>query len=122
MLADAQTGLVLDSKWSSKKWFPELDQADTELPMLEIGLLFGVSDAEKLVESFKGYRKLVNDILDVARTFGGEMIPEGGWPVPKTQAVGAANAFYWPLPPMGQDAAIQPNIAVSKSMMSISSR
>ncbi len=119
-LADAQGGLVLDSKWSSKKWFPELDQEGSELPMLEVGFLFGVSDAEKLVESFKGYRKLVNDLLDVARTFGGGMIPEDGMPAPKTQAVGTANAFYWPVPPMGQDPAIQPNIAVSKSMMSIS--
>lgn len=118
-LADAQAGMVLDSKWASKKWFPEVDQAGNELPMLEVGLLFGTSDSDKLVESLKGYRKLLNDVLDVARTFGGGNIPEDGVPVAKTQSVGAGTAYYWPVPPAGQDEKIQPNIAISKSLMSI---
>lgn len=117
-LADGQGGMVVDGRWTSKKWFPEVDQAGHELPMLEFGLIFGVSNSEKLLEAFKGYRKLVNDLLDVARGFGAE-IPEGGWPAPKTEAIGAATAFYWPLPPMGQEESIQPNIAVSKSLLTI---
>jgi hypothetical protein len=117
-LADGQSALVLDGQWKSKKWFPDLDQGGNELPMMEMGLLFGVSDAAKLVEAFAGYRKLINDIMDVARGFGVE-IPEDGIPAPKSQAAGSATAYFWPMPPMGQDEAIQPTVAISKSLMTI---
>jgi hypothetical protein len=118
-LADGQGGLVLDGKWMSKKWCPYLDQNGNELPMVEMGLLFGVSDATKLIEAFQGYRKLINDLMDVARGFGAQ-VPEDGIPAPKSQSAGSATAYYWPMPPMGQDETVQPNVAISKSLMSIS--
>ena len=32
-LADGQIAFVIDGKWTSKQWFPELDQGGKELPM-----------------------------------------------------------------------------------------
>lgn len=115
-LAEGQNALVLDSKWKSKNWFPELDQKGQELPMLEVGLEFGVSNAELLVKAFKGYRELVNDVLVQARNFGAG-IPEDGWPAPKTQKAGPATLYYWPLPQAGQDPQIMPNIGVSDKLL-----
>jgi len=117
-LADGQSAFVIDAKWSSKKWFPELDQGGQELPMFEVGLVWGVSDSDKLLEAFKGYRKLVNDILGVARGFG-VPIPEDGWPAPETKKAKDATLYYWPLPPMGQDESIMPNIGISKQFFTI---
>lgn len=115
-LADGQQAFVIDAQWKSKKWFPDLDQGGQELPMLEFGLVWGVSDADKLLEAFKGYRKLVNDVLDVVRTFGAP-IPPDGWPAPETKKAGAATLYHWPLPPMGQDESIMPNLGISKNLL-----
>jgi hypothetical protein len=115
-LADGQQAFVLDGRWTSKQWSPGLDQKGAELPMLELGFAFTVSDSDKLVQSFVGYRKLVNDLLGIARNFGAP-IPEEAWPKPQTAEVGTAKAFYWPLPDLGQDKSIRPNIAVSKNLM-----
>jgi hypothetical protein len=112
-LADGQSALVIDAKWTSKKWFPELDQGGQELPMIEIGMIWGVSDADKLLEAFKGYRKLFNEVLSVIRG-SGVPIPEGEWPAPETKKAGPATLYYWPFPSMGQDESIMPNIGISK--------
>ncbi len=86
--------------------------------MLESGLIMSVSDAYKLREGASGYRKLVNDLFTIVRGFGGQ-VPEGGWPAPKTQPAGSATAYYWPIPQMGQEPSVQPNIALSKSLLTI---
>jgi hypothetical protein len=117
-LADGQSALVIDGRWKSKRWFPDLDQKGKELPMVEIGLVLGVSDADLLVKAFKGYRELVNDLLNVARGFGAS-IPEQGWPAPKTKKSGDATLFYWPVPHAGQDESILPNIGVSSKVLTV---
>ncbi|MBX7105004.1 MAG: hypothetical protein K1X57_13040 [Gemmataceae bacterium] len=117
-LADGQQAIVLDGQWKSKQWAPNLDQKGAELPMLEFGLLMSVSDSAKLVEAFQGYRKFVNDLLGIARGFGAP-IPEEPWPKPKTTEAGSATAFYWPIPDMGQDSSIVPNLAVSKNLLTV---
>jgi len=115
-LADGQSAFVIDGKWKSKRWFPELDQKGKDLPMPEIGLVLGVSDAELLVKAFKGYRELVNDVLNVARGFGAN-IPEQGWPAPTAKKAGDATLFFWPVPHAGQDESILPNIGVSPKVL-----
>jgi hypothetical protein len=117
--ADGQSALVIDGQWKSKKWFPELEQGDTELPMVEIGLIWGISDPEKLLEAFKGYRKLVNDIFGVVKAFL-PGAPDEIWPQPDTEKVGAATMYFWPIPPLGQDASINPNLAISKQFLTFS--
>lgn len=115
-LADGQSALVIDGKWKSKQWFPDLEQHGQDLPMAQVGLVFGVSDSALLIKAFKGYRELVNDILNVARGFGAN-IPEEGWPAPKTQQVGDAALYFWPVPQEGQDSSIVPNIGVSPKVL-----
>jgi hypothetical protein len=114
-LADGQMALVVDAKWTSKHWFPELDQGGQELPMLELGCVHSVSDSALLLRAFRSYRELVNDVLAQARQFGAQ-VPED-LPKAQTKKVGPGMAYYWPVPEMGQDAQVQPNVALSEGVL-----
>ena len=50
---DGQGALVLDAKVANKKWHKAMPEAKEPLPMLEIGLVYGVSDAD-LVKQASG--------------------------------------------------------------------
>jgi hypothetical protein len=115
-LSDGETAMVVDAKWTSKQWFPGFDQNDKELPMIELGVVCSVADAGKLVKAGAAYRELVNDALNLAREHGAP-IPEGGWPAPETKKAGGATLYFWPVPQMGQDESVQPNIGVSEKLL-----
>jgi hypothetical protein len=115
-LADGQSAFVLDAKWQSSKWFPELDQHETALPLLEIGLVMGVSDADLLIKGLKSYRQLINDILELGRNLS-DKIPESGVPAAETKQLHSGTMYFWPVPDMGQDKQIQPNFAISRDFI-----
>ncbi len=75
-LADGQAGFVVDGKWKSKQWHKDIPTSDKALPMLEFGVIVGVSDAELLEKAMKSYRKVVEDALAKAR----ELAPPGEVP------------------------------------------
>ena len=39
--------IVVDGKWTSKNWFPEVDQQGEAMPMFELAGLRTVKDAER---------------------------------------------------------------------------
>jgi hypothetical protein len=117
-LGDGQVALVVDAKWTSKQWFKEFDQGGNELPMLEIGFVRTVKDSAKLVRAMRGYRELLNEILEKAKQFRAP-IPEGGLPAPESKKVAGGTAYYWSLPDAGQDAQVQPNVALSDAVLAV---
>jgi hypothetical protein len=118
-LGAGQSGFVLDAKWTSKNWFPGLDQGDKALPMLEVGCVRSVKDSAQVLRALTSYRELLNDVLARAREYGAPVSGEG---VPKAEAkkVSAGTLYYWPLPPAGQDEQIQPNLGLSEQFQVVS--
>ena len=47
-LADGQEGIVLDGKWSSRKWFRDMPDSNKPLPLPELGVVLGLSDKAKM--------------------------------------------------------------------------
>ena len=62
--ADGQSALVLDAKSTSESWHVAMPPAESALPMLEIGMVNGVSDAGLVKEAFGEYFKIAQQIWD----------------------------------------------------------
>jgi hypothetical protein len=110
-----ELAIVLDVKWTSKNWFQGLDQGGTTLPFLEFGLVRTVKDSEKVLKALEAYRVLANDVMAKAREFGAPA-PEGGIPAAESKKLSNGTAYYWPLPPLGFDQQIVPNLALSSKL------
>jgi hypothetical protein len=114
-LADGQEGIVLDGKWTSKQWHAAMPALEKPLPMIEFGLLLGVSDAAKFEKAVEGYRLLVNKVYAKAR----ELNPAGAAPEfevakPTVLKVKGVTLAYYAVPEAwGLDALFQPTAGVS---------
>jgi hypothetical protein len=111
-LGGGQSAFVLDAQWTSKHWFPGLDQGDKSLPMLELGVVRSVKDPALLLKAYRSYGGLINDVLKLAREYGAPVGGEG-IPQPEAKKVAAGTLYFWPLPAEGQDEQIQPNMGLS---------
>src|SRR4029079_16177902 len=73
---DGQGALVVDAKAKSKSWSFFLPASDKELPMLELALVYGVSDAAMPRGAVDEYFAVVKDLLDALHKARPEEIPE----------------------------------------------
>jgi hypothetical protein len=98
-LADGQTGFVLDAKWASKQWHRAMPEAEKAMPMAEVALVLGVSDADLLRKALSGYREVINDAIAKARqmTPPGK-VPDFQVPPPQTQQGKAGTLYSYPFP------------------------
>ena len=119
-LADGQLGLVLDAEWTSKQWHKEMEAADEPLPMLEVGIVAGVSDAELLKQALNDYRKIVNEALAGVK----EIDPnaeEVQVPSPKSKSASEGSLYWYPLPDeIGLDDQVQPTLGISEDVVALS--
>jgi hypothetical protein len=115
-LGDGESALVIDAKWTSKQWHKDFDQGGKDLPMLEIGFVRTVKDSAKVLTALGGYRELANEIMEKAKQFGAQA-PEGGLPKPQSKKVSGGTVYFWPLPPVGQDQQVQPNLGLSDTLL-----
>jgi hypothetical protein len=113
-VADGQVGMVIDAKWKSKQWIKAAPRLPIEAPMLEFGLIVGVSDSEKLVKAMTAYGKLFEDAVDVVRELAPDgKVPEIKIPAPETVKKGGATLYYYPLPDhLGLDERVAPTAGV----------
>jgi hypothetical protein len=120
-LKDGQSGFVLDAKISSKQWFQDMPPSVTPLPMLELGLVFGVSDAEKLKTACKDYREVIQKMLDVAAETAPDQIPRLKIPDAIETKTPAGTTYHYPqLAEHGVDEQIAPTAGLSKSVAVLS--
>ncbi len=75
-LADGQGALVLDFTAKSQKWFEKMPESPKPLPMLELGLVVGVSDREKFREGVKSYIDVARDGYKLAKEIKEDDMPE----------------------------------------------
>lgn len=116
-LADGQSAFVLDAKWTSKQWFPELT-TDKPMPMLELAIIMGVSDADLFKKACAEYRAVINDAFAVVSNAFGGLFPELKIPLPEAKKVKGGTVYYYEIPPFpGVDRRILPNIGLSDHVM-----
>jgi hypothetical protein len=115
-LADEQTALVIDAKWTSKQWHKAMPMADKPLPMLEVGLAVGVSDADLLRKAMGEYRTTANEMIAAVRKLVPKdaNFPEFSIPEPKTHKAAAGELYYFPLPAeWGLDKQVAPTLGLA---------
>ncbi len=124
--ADGQSALVLDAKSTSESWHNAMPPAEGELPMLEFGMVNGVSDAALVKEGFAAYFDIFQQMLDKLHELStGDMkdifpqeIPAIQLAQPQAKEVGDATVYYYALPAeSGLDAQLAPNAGLSSSVM-----
>jgi hypothetical protein len=115
-MADGQCALVIDAKWKSKRWSKAMPELETAMPGPEIGLVFGVSNAESLRKAMAEYRVIVNDALAKIRTWPGAEKFAGDFqiPEPKSLKEREMSLYFYPLPEeWGIDSQISPTAGLT---------
>ena len=127
--ADSQSALVLDAKSKSTSWIRQMPPAEEELPMLELGLVMGVSDAGLIKGAFGDYFDIVQEALDkLHEASTGELSDTFPSPVPpiklakpSTKDVEGGTVYYYALPEQtGLDKQVAPNAGLSEKVMAAS--
>ncbi len=116
-LKDGSIGLVVDAKWTSKRWHKDAPPLPKAMPMLELGLLLSLSDSAKFQQAMKAYRTTFNEMLEKAREVSKDNVPEIKIPVPDSEKTKAGTLYTWKLPePAGLDEQVLITAGVSKSV------
>lgn len=120
-LKDGQSATVLDAKIRSRQWFRQMPPAKIPLPMLEFGIVVGVSDAEKLKKGCDEYFEVAQKLYDAVREFAPDKIPAYKIPTPVATKTPAGTTYHYPqLKKLGIDEQIAPTAGLSKSVAVLS--
>jgi hypothetical protein len=121
-LADGQTGFVLDADITSKRWHKEMPPATEALPMIELALTFGVSDAELLKRGMNEYLAVAQAVADKLKEVNpGSLPPNYRIPDPTTREVSGGSVYSYELPAdAGLDPQLQPAAGLSKTVAVLS--
>jgi hypothetical protein len=89
------------------------------LPMLELGLLVGISDAKGFEKAMTEYRKTLNEMYEKVREASPEKdnIPDFKIPAPEIEKGKAGNLIFYPIPAeFGLDSQVQPVAGIGKNV------
>ena len=122
-LEDGQAGFVLDADIRSKKWFGDMPESFTELPMAEMAFIVGVSDRDELMEAGKAYWSIAEDAVEALKEFDESEVPEDfELPAPEETVTDDGTLFTWAAPSEAElDAQIALSIAVGDHVAAIAS-
>ena len=117
-LQDGQGGFVLDAKWTSKRWQKEMPETETAMPMPEIAVLLGVSDADALRKAMSQYREIANETITKLKSYPGcDKIGDFQIPEPQKEDSKSGTLYSYPLPgEWGLDPQVMPTAGLSKSV------
>ena len=124
--ADGQSALVLDAKSTSPAWHVDMPPSDAALPMVEIGMVIGVSDAGLVRSAFSDYFRIAQQIWDKLHELSvGELkdafpqeIPARTLTQPQSKDISGGTVYYYPLPAeTGLDAQLALNAGLSNRVM-----
>jgi hypothetical protein len=120
---DGQGAVVLDVKSTSSSWHAAMPPAaDGELPMLELGLVYGVSDAGMVKDAAKDYFSILQEALDTLHEAStGDLkdafpdeVPQIKLAAPQQKSVSSGTIYYYTFPAeSGLDAQIAMNAGLS---------
>jgi hypothetical protein len=116
-LKESGLGIVIDSKWSSKQWHRDLPPMPKAMPMLEVGMLLGLSDPKKFSAALKEYRTTINELYAKIREASQDNIPEFKIPASEVDKVKNGTLHYYPIPEeAGLDKQVQPVMGLAKRL------
>lgn len=121
-MADGQQALVVDAAATSNQWFEQMPKSPQPLPMLEIGFVASVSDAEHLRKGIQEYFSVIRDAIAMLHELHPEDVPDIQVPDPETSELAdGGTMFTYKLPAeWGVDAQIAPNAAEAKTVAAAS--
>jgi hypothetical protein len=122
-LADSQAGLVIDADITSMRWHRELPALGKPLPMAEVALVFGVSDAERLKKAGREYLAVARDAVAKVREVNpdAQIPPDFQVPSPQVRETSAGQVYWYQIPAeAGADPQLQPAAGVGKSVAVLS--
>ena len=111
--------MVLDAKWKSKQWAKAMPETKTALPMPELALVFGVSDAKALGKAMGEYRDILNEALVKIRSWPGadKFVGDFQIPEPKSLKEREMSLYFYPLPEeWGVDAQVAPTAGLTATV------
>jgi hypothetical protein len=120
-LADSQSAIVIDGKWSSPQWHRDLPGTSKPMPLPEIGIVVGVSDGSMLIDGLEGYRTTMNRLYAKVRT----MVPDNKLPefeisIPNVEKVNGKTFAWYPIPKQwGVDTQLQPTGGLSERVAAL---
>ena len=91
---DGQSALVIDTSAQSKQWSDQMPESPKPLPMLELAIVLGVSDAEHLRQGVAAYVDIVRDAIKLAHEIDPEEAPEFELPEPERRSLDAGGTVY----------------------------
>ena len=108
-LADGQTALVLSAKATSKKWFENMPASDQPLAMIDMGLVFGVSDEALLKKAFVEYLSIADSVVDQIKQADPDSLPaDFKLPAPVAQPSKVGTIYAYPFP---ESCGVDPQLA-----------
>jgi hypothetical protein len=117
---DGQIAIVLDAKLTSKQWQQHMPPAEQPLPMLEFGLVYGVSDAALVKKASGEYFSIAREAMKKLHAIVPEAVPEFDVPLPQSREFPEGTVYYYSLPPeWGVDTQIAPNAALSSEVLAL---
>ena len=120
-MKDGQAAFVVDADTTSKQWHRDIPAAESELPMLELTCIMGVSDAEAVRKAAGQYFAIVQQMLDKLHAARPDDIPEVKLPQPETREFDGATVYYYRLrEDFGVDKQIAPCMGLSKEYVAFS--
>jgi hypothetical protein len=112
---------VVDARSKSKQWFEQMPESEEELPMAEIAIVMGVSDAKLVAKGFQEYYAVAQEIADKLHELLPDAIPEFKLPEPETSKAGGGTLYFYPLPEeLKIDEKITPNAGLSDQVLVVS--
>ena len=113
-LADGQGALVIDAKLTSKQWAESLPPSETPLPVPEIAMVYGISDADAIRQAFGEYFDIAQKLVDAAHEINPDEVPPIKLEPPKSREFPSGTVYYYPLPAEGGvNVRIAPNAGLS---------
>ena len=110
-LKDGQSAFVIDAQISSKQWHKDMPSSDHALPMLELALVIGVSDATLFNQAMSEYKAIADDMVETIRERNPGKIPaDYKVPSPESETIDGDTVYTYKLP---ADAGLDPQIAPS---------
>lgn len=122
-LADGQSGLVVDARIKSKQWHEEMPASYAPLPMVELAVVVGVSDAEKFKKAVREYKAIAADAVEAIREQSPDAIPEDfEIPEPDQRTTADGTLYVWTPPAeAGLDERIGLCFAVGENVAALAS-
>ncbi len=119
--ADGQVAVVVDAKVTSTQWHELMTATDKPLPMIELGLVCGVSDANLVREAAADYFRIAQKMIDTLHNAEPTTIPEFPLPSPESREFPEGAIYYYRLPrELGLDKQISPNAGLSNDVLVLS--